>query len=59
MEMMSIGRTSKKMRSNLVDLSSFSSLFGVLCQRERKLEVSTTFQCHGEVATVGASCSIR
>jgi hypothetical protein len=35
----------------------FSFLFGALCQRGRKLEGSTTFRCHGEVATAGASCS--
>ena len=34
---------SKKMRSEFVDLSSFLLLFGVLCQRGRKLEWSMTF----------------
>ena len=37
------GMTSKKMRSEFVDLSSFLLLFSVLCQRGRKLEGSTTF----------------
>ena len=54
-EVMSIGRVFKKMRSEFVGLSS---LFGALCQRGRKLEGSTIFWHHGEVATVGASCSI-
>ena len=40
--MMSIGIESNKMRSECWSFF-FSSIFGALCQRERKLEGSTTF----------------
>ena len=48
--MMSIGIPSKRMRSECWSFF-FSSLFGALCQRGRKLEGSTTFSMlrrHGE-----------
>ena len=55
--MMSIGRTSKKMRSEFIGLSYFLLFLVLYAKGRENYRGQQLFRRHGQVAAVGASCS--